>query len=477
MLKRLRIIRSCSVAFATIAALLPTGCVLTPPGARQERAKIFEAGQAYAERFERRDLPDLERSPSWLSVLHRAFLANGELESTYFEWRAAMERVDQAAGYPNTNLSLGFEYMFSKERMKSWDRTTLSVGTDPMQNLSLPVKVARAGKVAFDATQAAGERFEAAKFDLQRRVLTSYLDLSLEDEKIRIQTANVTLLKAVSENATARARTGGPQQDLLKAQTELELAENELQSMQAERGSMLAMLNAMLAREPGDSLETPPGLPEARLLRADDATLISVGVSKNPELAGLARQVAGRRDALELARLAYLPDINPLGAVTGSISQSVGAMISVPTTLPQIRAAIREAESMLRSSEAASRQATSDRAASFVGALYLLRNAERESTLFQNRIVPLAEQLVANSRQSYTAGSIELVELIDSQRTLLEVRRTAAEVRIVREKRLAELEALAGVDVETLTDVATHPGAQSPTTGPVPGGVAAPKHR
>jgi hypothetical protein len=34
--------------------------------------------------------------------------------------------------------------------------------------------------------------------------------------------------------------------------------------------------------------------------------LIAVGVDENPELAGLARQVAGRIDAIELARLAYL---------------------------------------------------------------------------------------------------------------------------------------------------------------------------
>ena len=55
-----------------------------------------------------------------------------------------------------------------------------------------------------------------------------------------------------------------------------------------------------------------------------------------------------------------------------------------------------------------------------------------------------------NSTQSYTTGGVGLIELIDSQRLLLDAKLTLAEARAGREKRLAELEALAGVDIETL---------------------------
>ena len=53
-------------------------------------------------------------------------------------------------------------------------------------------------------------------------------------------------------------------------------------------------------------------------MAADDAALIAVAVAQNPELAALAQQVAGRSDAVELARLAYLPDIIPSANITGS---------------------------------------------------------------------------------------------------------------------------------------------------------------
>lgn len=105
---------------------------------------------------------------------------------------------------------------------------------------------------------------------------------------------------------------------------------------------------------------------------------------------------------------------------------------------------------MTRSSEAVLRQTTRDRAASFVANLYLMRNAERQTALYNQRVVPAAQQLMNASRSNYAAGTVAFADLIDSQRILIAARLTVAQVRIEREKRLAEIEALAGVDIETL---------------------------
>jgi outer membrane protein TolC len=135
-------------------------------------------------------------------------------------------------------------------------------------------------------------------------------------------------------------------------------------------------------------------------------------------------------------------------------------MVVLPTMVPAIRASIEEARAMLRSTEAMARQARSDRAASFVAALYAMRNAEKLVALYRDAVLPKAEQALASSRQAYAAGQIAFVELIDSQRTLLDVRLMIAQARIEREKRLAEFEALAGIDVETLAPPTTQPTTQ-----------------
>ena len=213
-------------------------------------------------------------------------------------------------------------------------------------NLSLPIKARTAGKVALEAAREAAERFRAVKFELQRKVLSTYLDLALAEEKVRIQRDNLNLLQLLVNSASNRVQSGGPQQDLLKAVTESQLAQNELSNLEAEGKSMRAMLNGMLGRDPEAALELAQTLPSPRPVLADDARLIAVAVDQNPELAGLARQVAGRKDAIELAKLAYLPDVVPSASVTGSISQFLAAMVMLPTTLPAIRAVIADAQAM-----------------------------------------------------------------------------------------------------------------------------------
>jgi cobalt-zinc-cadmium efflux system outer membrane protein len=440
--------RALVITFGIVTGL--GGCVLAPQGSQDEHAQLTAASPPFEPRIEARGLPELPEIVTWQDALNRAFLANGELESSYFEWKAAYARIDQVATWPNSNVALSFGYMFSPGNMKAWDRTSIGAGFDPSMNLSLPVKTRAAGKVALDAAREAGDRFRAVKFDLQRRVLEAYLDLALTEELIRIERDNLTFLKLLSDSAADRAAAGGVMQDLFKALIESETAQNDLAGLETKAHSMRGMLNGLLGRDPSAPLGLPTNLPAPRSVNADDSTLIAIGVAQNPELTALAKEVAGRGDAVELARLAYLPDIIPSASITGSLSQSVGAMLMVPTKLPAIRAAIDEAQSMTRSSEAMLRQTTQDRASRFVADLYLMRNAERETQLYRTRVVPSARQLVSSSRNAYAAGAIVFADLIDSERMYIAVRRLVAQSQIEREQRLAELEALAGVDIETL---------------------------
>lgn len=434
------------------ALLLVGGCVLRPEGAADEGRALEYAGRPFEKPLEQRQLPELPAEPAWQDVVRRAMLANGDLEAAYFEWAAAFHRVDMAATWPNTNLSLSFEYMIDTPDPMAdrWNRTSIAASPDAMANLELPFKTAKSGEVAFEQARAAGKKFLAKKYEVRRQVLQGWLDYALMAEMARIQRDNVALLKMLAETAGNRVQAGAPQQDLLKSQIEHRLAENELAKTESQLAGMRAMLNGMLARPADAALAAPAALPEPRKVQADDAKLIAAAVSQNPELDALARVVASRENALELARMKFIPDINPVGGLTGSMEKFLGAMVALPTTWPMIQAGVREAEAMLRADQAMARQVRSERGASFVAALVAMRNAERQVALFRDTIAPKAEQALDSSRQAYAAGQVSFVELIDSQRTLLEIRRMIAEARVEREKRLAEIEALAGVDAESI---------------------------
>lgn len=442
-------------AAAILGGATLTGCALTPDGTKQQQSQLAEAGRPYEPAFEQRVFPELPPSPTWRDVLHRAFLANGDLEASYFEWKAAVERIEMASAYPNSNIQVGYSYMFSSEKMKTFDRQTFSFGFDPSMNLSLPAKVRQEGKVALDAARAAGERFRAAKFDLQRRVLSQWADLGMLEAKQRVQAEQVSLSRLAIEAIGAKAQAGGVQRDLLRLEALLRTQENELQNSRAELSASRALLNGMIARDPNAAIDTSHDAP--REVAASDGQILAAAVDLNPEIAALARQAEGRSDALELARMQWLPDINPSFMFTGSVSQAVGVMVMLPTTVAEIRGGIREAEAMLRAGEAVLRQARSDRGAMLVATLVAMRNSDRQATLFESTLVPLADRVLANTRQAYAAGSAAYVDLLESQGLVLDTRLMAIEAHAAHDKRLAELESLMGTDIETIAGPAASP--------------------
>jgi outer membrane protein, heavy metal efflux system len=215
-------------------ALAAGGCVLAPKEAQQSKDALAQAGDAYITPRDVRSVPDLPPNPTWQDALSRALQASGDLEAAYFEWAMAVSKIDQAGSYPSQPIEIGAEYMFGGERMKAWDRTTVSAGL--MDATAWPNKTYQSAKVAWRDAQAAGERFRAAKFKLQRDLLVAWNDYALQAERVRIQQENVDLLKLVSQTAAGRVRAGGMQQDLVRADLQLRLAEDQLASMQ----SMLA---------------------------------------------------------------------------------------------------------------------------------------------------------------------------------------------------------------------------------------------
>ena len=441
--------RAC-LAMTLLAGATLGGCVLAPAGLHEERAKLEEVGSAYEPPLEKRALPELFLQPEWRELLARAFAANGEIEARYFDWKAALERVAIAAGYPNTNLAPSFSYLLSGGQMKAWDRTTVNVGFDPMQNLSLPGKVRKAGEIALQQAREAGRQFAAAKFALQRQVLDNWLELALLEERARIQQRRVDLAAFTIGSAEQRAVLKGGQRDLLYAQVEQREAQIELAKLQSETRASRAMLNGLLARDPDAPLELGPTLPKARVLPVDDATLIAAGVDSNPELQAQTFSVTAREGMLEFARLQYLPDFNPFAGFTGSVVETIGVGVSLPTRLPQIRAGIREATALLSGARAELRQMKLDRRASFVAALYVLRFSETELSFLMQEVAPSTRSIQDSMRQSYATGAANFLELIDALRLLLDVDLAIAEARIERERRLAEIEQLAGIDIETL---------------------------
>ena len=428
--------------------LLAGGCTVHPPGEQQERQSALQAGKPFQKPAEARTTPPLPDNPATDDLVHYALLTNAELEQRYWEWRSAIEQVPQD-GTQSTNLAL-FGNLGIVKGATALDRTTLSAGNDPMADIVLPSKLGTAARRALENARAAGWHFRKAQYELRARVLSVYLDYALNAELIRLEQANAALLQTTLMVVEARNRAaGGSQQDLLKARNELDLSNNDIANLQAQLPAQRATLNALLNRPPEAALPVPGGLPAPLPLSGTDIQILALAARNNPDLKGLAHEAAARGAGIKLAKLQYLPDFSiTLGSDLAGIGQSLAGMLTVPLLRYQaIDAAVAQAQANLRATQAMRNQTAADLGARVVMDLSTVRDADRQLVLFDHTILPRARQIVTVARSSYEAGQSSLLDWLDSQRSLIAIERLVANLRTLREKRLADLEAITGQEL------------------------------
>ncbi|MBK7645557.1 MAG: TolC family protein [Planctomycetes bacterium] len=432
----------------SLGALGLAGCVLAPKGLDEERDALAHEDREWSKPVEQRALPELSPEPSIEELLRRAESANPELERAWQDWRGSLAHVVSEASYPDSSLNLSLEQMFPGGL--AFDRTRIGIGFDPM--LMLPAKVAARGKVAFEASRVQGERFRALRVDLRLRVRVAWEELWLAQQQARSAEELASLLvlrKSVAEKSVA---AGDSPRALLRLEFEVRLNDDEMYRRRVEVGARKARLNALLARASDAPLEVPFEALPTRDLPADDAQLFAFASHADPALAVLAAELAGREDALELARRRFLPDFSPMASITGDSTQSLGLGIGLPIALPGLRAGLEEARASIAAIMAQQRGRKLDTAAELTAELLGFREAERTLDCCENLIEPLAQRLAASAESSYAAGSLPQRDWLESLAMVSRARIAVAEARAVREIALARIEALLGGDLAAVNE-------------------------
>lgn len=438
----------CIIAILATCSLF-SACSFLPYGYEDENSRYSDLKSHYSKSFEERQLLEFPSTPNWRDVLERAFLVNGDLEAAYFDWRASLEKVRSDSEYPNSNMMLGYGYLFSKENMKSFDRSSFSLGFNPMVNLSFPSKVALSGKLAFDNALSKGQRITSMKFALQKAVLSAWTEYNGLFLKRNLQREREKLLTLLEESLLALQSAGGSQRETIQSKIRSSESKNTVFALEGKISSNRAKINGLLARS-HDSELIPPSELDVRWLKANDSDVIKASINNNPELSAIAHELEGKKDALELARQQWIPDINPSALFTGAIEQSIGASIMLPTTLVKISNDIAQAKASIRANEATLRQTMLSKEATLIGTLVIVRDFERQIQLYRNILLPSAALLASTANTEYATGVTTLPESIDNQLMLLALKEELIDVEVEHAKMIYELEELMGVDIEIL---------------------------
>ena len=208
-----------------------------------------------------------------------------------------------------------------------------------------------------------------------------------------------------------------------------------------------AKLNTLLNRRADSPLELAAKPPEA-VSPENTKALFSLATENRPEV--LAAQTQIERYALEkrLMQKEYLPDYK-LGVEYRSMNKEDDLLmftvsVELPLWVPKYRAGVREAMEMQVSSQAAKEAAEQQSSFDVQDSSFKLQTARRTLELYRTELIPQAEARFSASEAGYRTGKTDFMDLLESERFLLNAKTMAAMMESTVGMQAARLERATG---------------------------------
>ncbi|WP_422930194.1 TolC family protein [Singulisphaera sp. PoT] len=316
------------------------------------------------------------------------------------------------------------------------------------------------GEAAEQDVQVAFAELAAAQLDAVSGVKRAYYDLYFSERAEAILVENRKFASDVVEFAKARLKSGGSQQDYLRADVVISDIDRELLRIRQGLTSARADLAQVLHVSPESDLRTTPEMKIAEVPKAVDR-LYRLAVAARPELRGRLAAVARDERAVELARKRYYPNVtlglsymdmektNAMTPNTAGGMPNIGFFVgfNLPVYRAKLAAGVCEAQARTVA-DAKLYEAERDATYREVKDLLSQANTQRQTIeIFRTNILPKSEQALEAAASDYRLGNVDYVTLMTAWREVLQIKLQVAQVESELGKALASLERAVGVQL------------------------------
>ncbi|MCL5279761.1 MAG: TolC family protein [Planctomycetes bacterium] len=400
--------------------------------------------------------------PQTLSeYLRYAALNNAGLKAAFEEWKAALEQIPQAKALPDPR----FTYGYFTEQLQTRQQVEI------MQMFPWFGKIAARTDAAAAAAKAAQSRYEALQVRLFSDVKQAFYEYAYLAGATRVARENLMLMQYFEEVArTKHLAAAASHPDILRAQIEVARLQNDLITFERSRTPTVARLNALLNRPVDAPLPWPHEEPN-QPAKVDRGLLMATLKNRNLELQAIGFDIERLDREVAVAKRNYYPDVGvgvqwmqmPMPEGGSANDVMIGFEINLPIWRSSYRAGELQARALARRARYERKNLENDLAARIERAIYEFENSGRQVKLYDEALVPRAQELIAASESAYLAGTIDFLNLISAQQELLQFRLERERFWADQQQRLAELEMLVEAGVPAVMD------GGSPTGGRMPG--------
>ena len=381
-------------------------------------------------------------------VMETALRENAQLRSLRANWEAMQERPAQAGALPNP--------MFQYGGMDAIDGGSWPNTNEKRFGVEQPFpwfgKRGLMERVAATEAEAAGRGYDATMRDLIMTVKESYFELYSVQRAFSVTRGEQDVLEQMQKIAETKYATGEVnQQDAVKAQAEVTMLETRALELEQEETTLKAKLNQLLNRPAsfplGLAVTEPP-----RGFEFEAKDLVDLAQNTRPEIKQARLEIERGSYQRDLMKKESFPDYR-LGVEYRSFREGDDmVMFTVGLDLPiwrtKYRAGVREAEKMTESQRAGLDAVEKQISFDVRDAHSKLLTGERIANLYETTLIPQAQARFEASEAGYRTGKVDFLDLLESERFLLNVRVMSAMAEGQLGVLLARLERAAGTDLE-----------------------------
>ena len=310
-------------------------------------------------------------------------------------------------------------------------------------------------QVAAEDVEIRRNALEARKRDVLARVRAAYYALVRNRHELTLHDEQVAIAQQSIESSRIKYTVGKvAQQDVLKAQISTTKLVEHLLMLEQDGDTARAGLNTLMGRDPATPLEVAGEPLPARALPAL-SNLESTALRNRPELAAIAAQIRQAETRVGLARRGLSPEYSVSGGymlMPGGSERRNAYMAELSVSLPwanrkkheaEIAAAVAEVEGLRVEFEA-------ERALVFneiQQALVRANTASRLVRLYGETLIPETHSAFRAAVTAYQNDRTDLLNLLESQNMILDVRTSHYRAQAEYESAIAELERAIGTEL------------------------------
>jgi outer membrane protein TolC len=393
-------------------------------------------------------------------LIELAFKDNPQLRAAKLSWEAVIERYPQVTAYADPVLRYSY-FIEEVETRVGPQEQKFSIS----QAIPFPGKLSLKGDIVTREAQMAKLEFERQTRDLIVELKDAYYELLYITKAVEITRQNKELVKHLAKiGTTDYSLDGTTLNDVFKAQSQLAQLSYDLILLTEFREAEITRINSILNRPPEAALGKPKAVGYVPFKYAPEE-LYQSALEHQQELGLSDLEIEKSQKALSLAKMEYLPNFNlgfsyidvgeaeptPLGTLPDDSGQDAyGLDFGISMPLWCGKNSWRVAEAKLKHEAAIyNKKDRENKTFSVIKTLYFkLQNSERLIKLYQDSLIPQAEQSLETAETWYKEKRGSFSGLLETQSVWLNFNLALHRALTDYYQRIAQLERLVGASLE-----------------------------